>query len=842
MRIFLLVLTISGCSFISDAEHDQRIIDAQLLSDEDIEGETIDDTDVDGSGPVTPDDTGLDTDGGPPDDTGAPVPEDLDGDGYTSAEGDCDDTDPDSYPGAPERCDDRDNDCDGTIDEDLVERWFFDADGDGHGDAEIPVDGCAPGSGWSATDDDCDDSSALSFPGADEVCDGEDNNCDGTIDEGVEASDFFLDTDGDGYGATLEMVTECTLPEGYAAVGGDCDDSSVAIRPDALEVCNSVDDDCDGLIDDADPDTHSSTKTTFYIDLDGDTFGTESETVLACLPPEDFVVDNTDCNDTDAAVNPGAIEVCNGIDDDCNDLIDDEPTDPTTWFSDADGDGFGDALTTTIHCDMPEAHVADDTDCDDFDPDTYPGAPETGLNGIDNDCNGLIDDLIADDEALWSIVGSSSAPNLGNTTLLTTEDLNGNGISELLVSASLHPGPEGTSAGAVAFHESTTGSVPYDEGYLLVEGTDYAQAGKAIILGDIDGDGIIEIAQAGALASSGGGFHRGAVWIYDVDGLSGTQSAHDIRDGRVMGRDSQDYAGTDISAGDIDGDGLIDLVVGIPQNADDPGMGCIFLHGDGYGSSDINDRDATLCIDGESNGDAMGAIVQVTSDVTGDGSDDLIICASRYLDSPSVMGRCWLYSDPIAAADGDDDVDASAIAIASFYGSSILDEFGIHQGSIGHADFDEDDVAELVFGAPGATSGPVGSGATFIFDRGPGWGGTYTPADADSTITGGGHFGSAIQAQGNADGEPGPDLMIGAPSTDGGTVYLHPGPFSFSLFEMPTDALASWRSASPNTAFGTRISTPKDRDGVLPTEFAISAPLDDTAGLNTGKVWLLPTY
>jgi hypothetical protein len=59
---------------------------------------------------------------------------------------------------------------------------------------------------------------------------------------------------------------------------------------------------------------------------------------------------------------------------------------------------------------------------------------------------------------------------------------------------------------------------------------------------------------------------------------------------------------------------------------------------------------------------------------------------------------------------------------------------------------------------------------------------------------------------------------------------------------MPTDALASWRSASANTAFGTRISTPKDLDGILPTEFAISAPLDDTAGLNAGKVWLLPTY
>lgn len=176
---------------------------------------------------------------------------------------------------------------------------LIDADGDGYG-----------------VDVDCDDANAGVNPGATEVCNGIDDNCDGNIDEGV-LSSFYADGDGDGYGNAAISTTACSAPDGYVSDNTDCDDTNAGVNPGATEVCNGIDDNCDGNIDEG-------VLSTFYADNDGDGYGDASTSTMACSAPDGYVSDNTDCNDAIGAINPGATELCNGFDDDCDGSIDED--------------------------------------------------------------------------------------------------------------------------------------------------------------------------------------------------------------------------------------------------------------------------------------------------------------------------------------------------------------------------------------------------------------------------------------------------------------------------------------------------------------------------------------
>jgi hypothetical protein len=174
--------------------------------------------------------------------------DDRDGDFYPACL-DCDDRDPEVNPGAIEICDYIDNDCDGEVDEGVTSTVYRDVDGDGYGDPEAPAPGCpAVAEGFSTNALDCDDSDAEVNPMAYDGCDGVDTNCNGQIDES-EASAYYRDADGDGSGDSADTVLACEAPEGYVGAAFDCDDADPAVNPEAEEVRDGLDNDCDGEID-----------------------------------------------------------------------------------------------------------------------------------------------------------------------------------------------------------------------------------------------------------------------------------------------------------------------------------------------------------------------------------------------------------------------------------------------------------------------------------------------------------------------------------------------------------------------------------------------------------------
>jgi len=356
--------------------------------------------------------------------------------GYVGNSDDCDDLDATSYPGGTEVCDGADNNCDQATDEGVTTSFYGDADGDGYGDPGTVLQACSQPIGASSNLLDCDDSAPSAHPGGIELCDGIDNDCDNSIDNGaLDADTWYADLDTDGFGAGAGTVS-CTAitgsvtnagdcddgdgdnypgnaeicdgrdnncnagvdegldldgdgvtPCGADGVSGnsddDCDDSDSASYPGNVELCDSIDNDCDGSADvgalDAD---------TWYVDGDDDGFGAGLGTT-SCAALTGSVVQAGDCDDGDDTAYPGNTETCDGVDNDCAGGVDDGVA--TTFYADTDGDGYGNSSDSLDACSLPSGYVTDTTDCDDTQETVYPGNTEI-CDGLDNDCNGPVDD------------------------------------------------------------------------------------------------------------------------------------------------------------------------------------------------------------------------------------------------------------------------------------------------------------------------------------------------------------------------------------------------------------------------------------------------------------------
>jgi chitodextrinase len=137
--------------------------------------------------------------------------------------------------------------------------------------------------------------------------------------------------------------------------------------------------------------TTTSGLSTWYHDGDGDGYGNPDDSRQSTSQPQGYVSNNADCDDANASVNPGATEICDEIDNNCSGSIDEGVL--ITYFRDGDGDGYGDPDVTIQACTAPQGYISDDSDCNDMYTTAFPGATEICNDGLDNDCNGLIDDV-----------------------------------------------------------------------------------------------------------------------------------------------------------------------------------------------------------------------------------------------------------------------------------------------------------------------------------------------------------------------------------------------------------------------------------------------------------------
>jgi large repetitive protein len=313
--------------------------------------------------------------------------------GLSSIGGDCNDGDAALNPVAEELCDGIDNDCDSSVDEDVLATWYLDEDEDGYGAPDSAVEACEAPEGYISEAGDCDDIESFAYPGAIEFCDGIDNNCDGDIDEEGAAGTviYYTDGDGDGFGDSASAATGCSAPAGTVLQGGDCDDSDGFASPAMAELCDGLDNDCDDDGTGAGVDEDAEDVALYYADADGDGFGDASTESEGCSVPEGSVLQAGDCDDSSAQISPAMVELCDGLDNDCDDDgtgagVDEDAEDVALYYADADGDGFGDASTEAFGCSVPEGSALQAGDCDDGNPEASPAMVEI-CDGVDNDCD-----------------------------------------------------------------------------------------------------------------------------------------------------------------------------------------------------------------------------------------------------------------------------------------------------------------------------------------------------------------------------------------------------------------------------------------------------------------------
>ena len=686
-------------------------------------------------------------------------------------------------------------------------------------------------------DFDCNDNEVPINPGAAEQCDEADvdENCDLKIDDEDPDAEgmvrWFGDGDNDGFGSPTTSVEACDQPDGFVDNEDDCDDTVSVINPSSAEVCaDEIDNDCDDEIDEDD----APFPLQWYRDADGDSYGDADFPwpEERCAEPSDsvdWVTDSTDCNDMDASINPGAEEEWyDSVDDDCDGNL-----------HDADEDGYDGADDPLLA-----------EDCDDTDPMSSPGAPELCSDGKDNNCDGIETEC----EVVDTVTGQGAYDRTGASVSIGG-DVDGDGIDDVLIGASRHDGDGLSRGAAYLMLGDVTGANNVaDADATFIGEADHDRAGSGVaIVGDTNGDGFDDFV-VGAFAEDAGGSEAGAAYLV-LGPVAGAFSLADADAKLIGEAGDDHAGLVVAAAGDTDGDGNADFYVGAPAHdsiASD--MGATYLIR-GPIADDTDLSFAHVRYIGSGNGEESGSSIANAGDFDGDGLDDALIGAPNATEGGSYVGAAYLVlSSTVSEGAGEVAFEGTVDlgeADVRWHGINGGDQAGYSVSTAG--DQDGDGLDDIVIGAPGNDSGGAGSGAAFIVYGDASFlcpegslCSSISLNEADAKLVGerGDDFaGGAVSGGGDVDLDGIPDVAIGSRTedstdSDAGAAYVMFGPLvgtvdlSESLAKHLGDETGDWAGASVDMA--------GDIDGDGSSDLIIGAPQRDEGDFtDVGMVFLL---
>jgi len=805
---------------------------------------------------------------------------------------DCNDKDPSIHPEAVEMCDKIDNDCDGEIDEDDAfdaPVWYGDTDGDGYGNFDEQAHACEAPAGFVENRIDCNDLDSASFPGAIEMCDEVDNDCDGVIDEGTayDAIVWYSDVDNDDYGSFYDQMKACDQPDGFVCVNDatanpcddrcdndldgliddedddcddynpaqassyrsgearywdmnadgaldfDCDDRDDTMSPGLPEQCDEddVDENCDTLIDDEDPDAELQTR--WYQDADNDAYGNVAVSKMACDQPEQMVDNSDDCDDENALVNPSNAEICgDGIDNDCDEGIDEEDAPfPLIWYRDRDTDGYGNP---------EEPYSGGALSCAD------PSSGGTVYVSDPTDCDDLVASVNPGAEETW--YNGTDEDCDGNDDDADYDGFIGEGAGgpDCLDEDPLsNPGaPEVCGDGED--NDCDGEDDPCEVTSIITGANDGDRAGASVALGgDINGDGVGDMV-IGASRFNGTGLAIGGAFV--IYGPVSADMSLGEADAILSGEADHDRAGSSVAIiDDMNGDGRSEVLVG--ATGEDTGgsyAGAAYLvMGPISASLSLADADAKLV--GEVGDDKAGYSLSNAGDVNDDGFGDMIIGANGNDLAASDAGMAYVVYGPVA---GDFDL---SYADRRLLGAAGGDEAGFSVAGAG--DVDGDGIDDLLVGAPYATAGGAYVGAAFVVTGSETEDGSLDLNEADARyigINGGDQAGFSVASAGDFNDDGYGDFIVGAPGYDiggadsggaflvfGGTDAICSGPGLCEDFELD-DADVTFAGERNDDFAGSSVAggTDIDGDGYL-DDVVIGAEREDSGGSDAGAAYAM---